>query len=209
MTAPEPSQIARRIRDWCSGAAFAALAALTTAAAGATDQAPLGGADDAASGPGRSATPSTAATRVTPWLDEVRAQRRAWEERRKAAHEAFEARHRATDPWGAAQHDAWEDEVDRRREARRQQMEQDREHFRALAPPAPPVPPWPEPLGPQQPFSRPPTPQPTPSELGSGEDSRPQLGESPSGGVIYPPGAPPKAPYSPQDWDNLWYYRGY
>ncbi|MFZ0788277.1 MAG: hypothetical protein WAM94_01490, partial [Chromatiaceae bacterium] len=121
----------------------------------------------------------------------------------------FEARHRATDPWGAAQHGAWEDEADRRREARRQQMEADREHLRSLGPVAPPLPPWPEPLDRQTPFSPPPTPGSVSTEQAKGGDAGSQSGESPGRGLIYPPGAPPRGPYSPQDWDNLWYYRGY
>ncbi|MBV5346606.1 hypothetical protein JZU46_00015, partial [bacterium] len=58
----------------------------------------------------------------TPWLDEVRTQRQAAEARRQANRESFEARRRANDPWGAAQHEAWEDNVQRRREARKQRL---------------------------------------------------------------------------------------
>ncbi|MGE5154590.1 MAG: hypothetical protein ACM3ST_11290 [Bdellovibrio bacteriovorus] len=142
------------------------------------------------------------------WLDEVRAQRQAWEERRKASREAFEARRRLADPRGAAQHDAWEDEVERRREARRQQREQELEHFRGLGPPDPP---WRESMAP---WGYPPqtaTPPSAPPPLGAATaDGQPsEHGEPPPPGIIYPPGAPPRGPYSPQDWDNLWYYRGY
>ena len=207
MTAPEtsPYRIASDARRRCARAGLFVLSVLTAAAVGAAEQAAPP--PDSAASPG--AAGGSAAPRVTPWLDEVRAQRHAWEERRKAAREAFEARHRAADPWGAAQHGAWENEADRRREARRQQMEADREHLRSLGPVPPPMPPWPEPLDPQKPFSLPPGPGSAPSEPGKGEDAGAQFGESPGGALIYPPGAPPKGPYSPQDWDNLWYYRGY
>jgi len=207
MTAPEtsPLRIAGDARRRCSRAGFFVLAVLTAAAAGAAEQAAPP--PDSAAPPGGAA--GSAAPRVTPWLDEVRAPRRAGEERRKAAREAFEARHRATDPWGAAQHGAWEDEADRRREARRQQMEEEREHFRSLGPVAHPLPPWPDPLDPQKPFSPQPAPGSVPSEQGKGENAGAQFGEPPGGGLVYPPGAPPRGPYSPQDWDNLWYYRGY
>ena len=123
-----------------------------------------------------------------PWLDEVRAQRRAWEERRQVAREQFDARRRATDPWGAAQKEAWNEEVERRREARRQRMEDERERFRDMGPPAPPNP-WPDPPAGGDPAL-------------SGPGGHP--GQAP-----YPPGAPPSAPFAPQDWDNPWYYRGY
>jgi hypothetical protein len=125
-----------------------------------------------------------------PWLDEVRAQRHAWEERRRAAREAFDARRRASDTWGAAQQDAWSEEVERRREARRQRREDQREHFREMGPPGPPAP-WPDHPG------------------AAGE--APALSGPPSAPAeaIYPPGAPPSPPYAPQDWDNPWYYRGY
>jgi hypothetical protein len=70
-----------------------------------------------------------------PWLDEVRTQRQAWEARRQAARDAFEARRRLADPQGAAHQEAWEKDVHRRREARKQRMEQDRQRFRVLGQP--------------------------------------------------------------------------
>jgi hypothetical protein len=142
------------------------------------------------------------------WLDEVRAQRQAWEERRNASREAFEARRRLADPRGAAQHDAWEDEVERRRDARRQQREQELEHFRGLGPPEPPRPESIVPWGyPAQTTATPAGPPPAGPATAVGPPS--EHAEPHPPGIIYPPGAPPRGPYSPQDWDNLWYYRGY
>lgn len=148
------------------------------------------------------------------WLDEVRAQRQAWEERRRLNRETFEARRRLADPWGTAQHEAWEDEVERRREARRQHREQEREHFRGLGPSDPPLP-WPEAMDPQGYPARMPPPAPgappsSPPGEGAAADGRESVqGEPLAPGIVYPPGTPPRGPYSPQDWDNLWYYRGY
>jgi hypothetical protein len=124
--------------------------------------------------------------------------------------EAFEARRRLADPWGAAQQEAWEDEVERRREARRQHREQEREHFRGLGPSDPPLP-WPEAMAPQGYPARIPRPATgSPPVEDPAADGRESVhGESLAPGIIYPPGAPPRGPYSPQDWDNLWYYRGY
>jgi hypothetical protein len=68
------------------------------------------------------------------WLDEVRAQRQAWEARRQAAKESADAHRRMIDPWGAALHEALEREAQARREAlanraeqRRQAAEQERD----------------------------------------------------------------------------------
>lgn len=151
----------------------------------------------------RGQTPPPTQEPDTPWLDEVRAQRQAWEERRRANREAFELRRRLADPWGSAQHEAWEDEVERRREARRQQREQERGLFRGLGPAEPP-PPWSmDQMNPQGTYSGP------ASSGGPSGDPPPARPEPPGPGVVYPPGSPPRGPYSPQDWDNLWYYRGY
>jgi hypothetical protein len=142
------------------------------------------------------------------WLGEVRAQRRAWEERRKAARESFEARRRGAGPWGSAQHEAWEEEVERRREARRQQREQERELFRSLGPTEPPLR-WPERMDHPGGFATAPTPGSPPGDTMVTDGSPPALPQPLAPGVVYPPGPPPRGPYSPQDWDNLWYYRGY
>ena len=66
---------------------------------------------------------------VPPWLDEVRAQREAWEARREAARERHEQRRRLANPRGAAQQDAWEEDLRRRRAERREHIEQERERF--------------------------------------------------------------------------------
>jgi hypothetical protein len=126
----------------------------------------------------------------TPWLDEVRAQRQAWEERREATRQAYEARRRANNPRGAAVQEAWEEDTRRRRAARMERMAQDREHFRQIGPPEPP-------LG--QPWAPPPwtTDHPPPP---------PDLGAS-TPMVI--PGQPEDGLPNPPGWDNLWYFRGF
>lgn len=146
----------------------------------------------------------------TRWLNEVRAQRQAWEERRKANRDAFEARRRVVDPRGSAHHEAWEEEVERRREARRQHREQERELFRSLGP-SEPLALWPETTDPEGRYATitPPAPGHPPGDRVTAEGVSPAPGEPAGPGTIYPPGVPPRAPYSPQDWDNLWYYRGY
>lgn len=119
----------------------------------------------------------------TPWLDEVRAQRQAWEARREATRNAYEARRRATNPRAAAQQEAWEEDVRRRRAARLERMDQEFEIFRSLRPGQPPLP-WPWVTG-----------MPTLPELGSGPTT---------------PGTPGDTPiYAPPGWDNHWYFRGY
>ncbi len=84
------------------------------------------------------------------WLDEVRAQRQAWETRREEARKAMDARHRWIDPWGAAQRETREREIEQRRQAFHERIEQEREQFRAgrpplgtfPQPPSPPTPGW-------------------------------------------------------------------
>jgi hypothetical protein len=128
---------------------------------------------------------------VNQWLDEVRAQRRAWEERRRAAKEALDARRRWLDPWGAAQKEAHEKDTQRRRDAFREQIERDRELFRNRSPWAAQSGPWQEvPPG--------------------GETLAPDPG-GPAEGAIAPPDEDALgSPYPPlPGWDNRWYYRGY
>lgn len=67
-----------------------------------------------------------AANRVPRWLEEVRAQRQALQEQRRAQHEA---RRMAIDPVGAAQQKAREDAFFRRRQERRDMINQDRRSF--------------------------------------------------------------------------------
>jgi hypothetical protein len=115
------------------------------------------------------------------WLSEVRAQRRAWEERRRAAKEAMDAHRRLVDPWGAAQREAQEQQTQRRREAFLKQIEHDREAFRNQAPWG-----WPQ--------------APMPDDT---------LGLLPDDGSAAEKGVAP-APEKPlPGWDNRWYYHGY
>jgi hypothetical protein len=126
------------------------------------------------------------------WLDEVRAQRRAWEERRRAAREAMDARRRLIDPWGAAQQEAREKRHRLRRDAFLDKIDREREAFRSRVP-------WAS----QQP-SRQETPRSSPPPQRSAES---EPGESPKeAGAL----SPPATPYPPlPGWDNRWYYRGY
>ena len=139
-----------------------------------------------------------------PWLDEVRTQRQAWEDRRQAARDAFEARRRLADPQGAAHKETWENDVRRRREARMQRIEQDRQRFRALGQPPHP---W---YTPRQAG--------VPDAAGGGQgerSSQPTVAPHPdawgqdTGTLSDPLMAPQREPHLPQTWDNNWYYRGY
>ena len=188
-----PSEVLARL-------ALATVLAGVAVAAIATERPSVGDASTAGaqtSAPGAPSAPNTVSEGgpAMPWLDEVRAQRHAWEERRRATREAFEARRRAQDPWGAAQQEAWHEDVERRREARRHYREQAWERFRDLGPPLPAAP-WDDPAGPPPP----------PPEPGGPGVRAPGV---PGGEATYPPGAPPSAPFAPQDWDNPWYFRGY
>jgi hypothetical protein len=125
---------------------------------------------------------------MTPWLDEVRAQRQAWEDRRETARSAFEARRRANNPRAAAQQEAWEEDVRRRRAARLEWMDQERERFRQLGPAIPPM-----------------------SELGAWPWPKEPPGspESGPGATLAPPVAPEESLFVPPGWDNHWYFRGF
>ena len=119
---------------------------------------------------------------VDQWLDEVRAQRQAWEERRRAKKEAIDARRRWIDPWGTAQQEARREENQRRREALRNKIEQDRDAFRSHSPWRSPQAPWQEPL-------------PSP-----GSDGQNPISDVPD--IL--------SPYPPlPGWNNGWYFRGY
>lgn len=72
---------------------------------------------------------------AAPWLDEVRAQREAWEARRSAVREQHEQRRRTHHPQGALQSEAWEEDLRRRRAERQERIDQDRESFHRLYPP--------------------------------------------------------------------------
>lgn len=139
------------------------------------------------------------------WLDEVKAQRQAWEARRQAAKEAANARRRLTDPWGAAQQEARDKDNQRRRDAMRDQVERDREMFLNqwswqgsnrwepdLPPPAhsPNVAPELSPIAPESMTLNPPR-----SAQDLAQDPTQHSDES--------------SAYSPSGWNNRWYYRGY
>ena len=126
---------------------------------------------------------------VRGWLDEVRAQRQAREQRRHAAKEAMDARRRWIDPWGAAQQEAREQEVQRRRDAFLQKIEREREVFRNQIPWTPQDHPW-------------------QGEIAEPAPEFPIAPETDSGGT---PGQalPSPSPYALPGWDNHWYYRGY
>lgn len=125
------------------------------------------------------------------WLDEVRAQRQAREERRRAAKKAIGARRRWIDPWGAAQKEAWEQETQRRRDAFKEKVERDREAFRSQAPWAPTPTPW--------------------WDQGTGLVSGPELHSQSNPDTAETTGQTlsPTEPFSLPGWDNRWYYRGY
>lgn len=162
----------------------AALAATPTASRGED-------AGTAAAGepPQVSSVPGPQAAPVDQWLDEVRAQRQAWEERRQAQKEAMEARRRWIDPWGAAQHEAREQEITRRREAFRDHIERDRETFFNQAPWGNRAP-WPDdPAAPDTPDER--STASEPGEGGVADEHR---------SLSYPP---------LPGWDNRWYFRGF
>jgi hypothetical protein len=72
---------------------------------------------------------------VSPWLDEVRAQREAWEARRSVVREQHEQRRRIHHPRSAAQQETWEEDLRRRRAERQERIEQDREVFLRPEPP--------------------------------------------------------------------------
>ena len=135
-----------------------------------------------------SAQPGGYADPADQWLEEVRAQRRAREERRRAAKEAISARRRLTDPWGAAHQEAHEKEIQRRHDAMMEQIERDREAFREQGP-------WRD----SDPIDPGPPPPPVAPPVSSG--TQPE-----AGGSQGPAGVPT---YPPSGWNNRWYYRGY
>lgn len=71
---------------------------------------------------------------VSPWLDEVRAQREAWEARRSVVREQYEQRRRAHHPRGGVQPPSWEEDLRRRRAERQERIDQDRAVFRRFGP---------------------------------------------------------------------------
>ena len=117
----------------------------------------------------------------SPWLDEVRAQRQAWEARRHETREAYDARRHLHNPRGAAQQDAWQEEIRRQRAERLDRIERDREMFRTLGPNRFPFS-WPGNLPLSFSYR-------TPDSTGFAVIGEPM--------------------FAPPGWDNLWYFRGY
>lgn len=141
------------------------------------------------------------------WLDDVKAQRQAWEARRQATKEAINARRRLNDPWGAAQKEAREKENQRRHDAILEQVERNREAFRNQGP-------WQDPSrwepGPPPPgYSAQPDTvhQLDPLAPGSTALNPPYSAQDPAQDSTQHPDEPNA--YSPSGWDNRWYYRGY
>lgn len=122
----------------------------------------------------------------SPWLEDVRAQRQAWETRRRAAKEAIEARRRWQDPWATAEQEAREEEIQRRRDEWLERIDRNREAFRSQGP-------WYVRAGPP----------PTQSAESDRLTAQPAERASASLHDWQPPH------YPPQGWDNGWYYKGY
>jgi hypothetical protein len=140
--------------------------------------------------------PSGYADPLDQWLDEVKAQRRVWKERRRAAKEAINARRRLTDPWGAAQQEAREKESQRRHDAMLEQVERDRDAFRNQGP-------WQS----ADPWEQGPPPPSQPAPSGPEPEAFGVSNRAATGGTPPVPAEP--AAYPPSGWDNRWYYRGY
>lgn len=124
------------------------------------------------------------------WLNEVRAQRQALQEQRRAAHEA---RREAIDPVGAARREERQEQIQRRRKQVRQFIEQERRLYLNSGP-------WLMPLATQ--------PLQGPSSLAPPNDAHAE--KRPPVAPLTP--APTQAPapvQAPLDWDNRWYYNGW
>ncbi|MEA3639424.1 MAG: hypothetical protein VBE63_05710 [Lamprobacter sp.] len=132
--------------------------------------------------PGQIGPPSS----TPPWLEEVRAQRRALREQRRHAHEA---RMKALDPIGAAQRDEHKELVRRRQEEMRDLFETERRLYLNRGP-------WFSPLTPNQPLA----PALTPFAGGSLNPQVRAADEQPSDST---------RGLAPSDWNNLWYYNGW
>jgi hypothetical protein len=142
---------------------------------------PLATAAPARAAPQDTASPHDGTPR---WLDAVREQRRALQERRRAQHQA---RRRAIDPVGTALHEAQEQEFLRRRREMRDMLAENRRLFLNLGPW---LTPWPAPPG-----SMPTAPTPAP------HDAQAAPGQVQTD-------LPPQ-PYELPNWDNGWYFHGW
>ncbi|GEM_PF-1962350 len=144
------------------------------------DTAPAGpamGADEHPSTPQDDLAPDDMVPR---WLEAVRAQRRALQERRRAQHQA---RRRALDPVGSARQQAMEEEFRRRRREMRDMIARDRWLFLNFGPWLSPLPTAP---GPSAPAGV------APSQAAPDDDAE----------QTAPAGELP-------EWDNGWYFRGW
>ncbi|WP_462320794.1 hypothetical protein [Halochromatium sp.] len=131
--------------------------------------------------------PSGSQSQVPRWLEEVRAQRRALREQRRAAHKA---RLEALDPIGTAKRDERKELIRRRQEEMRDLIESERLLYLNRGP-------WISPLAPRPPLR----PKLDPLAGGSLDPQQPEHGEQ----------QPTDSTDSqaPSDWNNLWYYRGW
>jgi hypothetical protein len=121
---------------------------------------------------------------VPRWLEDVRAQRRALQEGRRAMHQA---RRRAIDPVGAARQEALEQEFYRRRREMREMMANDRKLFRQS-------PPW------QGPWLS------APNQASGHPDAGRRAGSQTEGGIGQ---GTENTTGKPAEWNNGWYFRGW
>ncbi len=160
----------------------------TTAAPPGTSDAERPNPDPANPAPGADEHPSAPQDDLAPddmvprWLEAVRAQRRALQERRRAQHQA---RRRALDPMGSARQQAMEEEFRRRRREMRDMIAQDRWLFLNFGP-------WLSPLPTPPGLSAPTGAAPSQAAPDDGDDAE----------QTAPIGEPP-------EWDNRWYFRGW
>jgi hypothetical protein len=126
---------------------------------------------------------------VPRWLKEVRAQRRALQEQRRAAHQA---RHDAIDPIGAAKREERQEQLQRRRQEVREFIEYERRLYLNWGP-------WITPLVPRP-----------PSHPGADPIAEGSIGTRDDEAAAREPKAADGAPPAPpSDWDNRWYFHGW
>lgn len=127
---------------------------------------------------------------VPRWLKEVRAQRRALQQQRRAAHQA---RQEALDPVGAAKREERQERRLRRRQEVREFLEHERRLYLNWGPWITPLVPRPPPSAGVDPLSQ--------GSIGSsGTTDGPQADAAPADGPTIP---------TPSDWDNGWYFNGW
>jgi hypothetical protein len=135
--------------------------------------------------PATTAPPTESRPAISPWLEEVRAQRRAWEARRRDSQEAAQARRQWSDPRAAAaaQQEAWDEMVQRRRDDWLEEIDRDRRYFRQQGP-------W---------------------QWGAGDRSSAAASDLRWQQVEQLPATDRSSPstFPPSGWNNGWYYNGY